>query len=180
MDNGQSLVQMKRDDLIELVTIKIAERYDHIIQEFCDKSRADIQKTILGHKELERCFESVIKQANVNSRDIEALQTIATKADKLYEVFYQNGFSRRFNQLVDDVHDFVLRVDKRHAAEDALMQERSGQEQTGERKWLRRRDDRFKTATLIVSLVAIVFGSGGIVGILYLLPKIQAALTMLP
>jgi len=174
------LIKMSRDDLVELVTVKIAERYDGIIQEFCNKSRADIHKTILGHKELEKCYETLIKEVNAHHRQIEELQKIAVRANKLYEAFYENGFLQRFEQLVDDMRKFILSEGKRNAAEDAVAGEREEQENSGERQWLRRRDDRFKLTTLIVSLVAIVFGSGGIVGLVYILQRVQAAIGSLP
>lgn len=152
---------LTKKELIDIISCDVQAVVLEKVQSFTDGWAKEFQKLVIEVKAMGEHDSNIIRQLNDHERLLNKAEETADKVDKLFFVFYENGFSRRFTELCENFQEFLsnryttcpVSADVRaiKAGWDAMREDAVAH---AEGKLRTRKDDRYKTMVMLISLAA--------------------------
>lgn len=149
-----------QDEIIELTAVKVQETVCPKIEHFMDGVTKEVHDMHLEMKQNREFDSAMIAQFNDLKADVVVLDGTKNKVEEIYTLFCKNGYMQKFNKLYDAWNQYLARdrvatcpvaddvkqiVEERKEERKNLEARRNGEVKT-------RREDKFKTATIIISV----------------------------
>lgn len=156
-----------QDEVIEMAAIKVQEVVCQKVEHFTDSVTKEVHQMHLEMKSNREFDSAIIAQFNDLKFDVAELQNMRGKVDRIHTLFCGDGYMEKFDKLCDAWNNYLARdrvltcpltEDVKQNAElirentKMIREEREYQEAHRNGQVKTRREDKFKTTTIIISM----------------------------